>query len=46
MVAFIKAVDERFGGVRGYLTKELGFSSEDVDAITANLKAAPKATMD
>lgn len=40
MVAFIKAVDEKFGGVRGYLTKELGFSAGDVDVIVSNLKPA------
>lgn len=43
MVAFIKTVDEGFGGAVGYLTKELGFSAEDVATITAHLKATPEA---
>ena len=42
MVGFIKAVDENFGGAKGYLTKELGFSEGDVDVIVANLKAEPE----
>ncbi|MBE3045022.1 tyrosine-protein phosphatase [Candidatus Bathyarchaeota archaeon] len=43
MQGLIKAVDEGFGGARGYLVKELGFSAEDVDSITAHLKVTPEA---
>lgn len=39
MMAFIAALDERFGGARAYLTGELGFSRQDVDTITDHLKA-------
>lgn len=39
MAAFIATLNEKFGGARGYLTGELGFSQEDVDTITDHLKA-------
>ena len=41
MAAVIAAIDEKFGGVKGYLMKELGFSAEDVAIIAANLKTTP-----
>lgn len=44
MVAFIKAVDEAFGGARGYLMQELGFSAVDVATIVVNLKAVDTVT--
>ena len=46
MVAFITTLDEKFGGARGYLTGELGFSQEDVDTITDHLKAKPGPSID
>lgn len=42
MVAFIAALDEKFGGARGYLTDELGFPQKDVDTITGHLKRKPE----
>ncbi|SPO02030.1 related to protein-tyrosine phosphatase [Cephalotrichum gorgonifer] len=39
MTAFLEALEQRFGGVRGYLAKDLGFTEEDVATIAANLKA-------
>lgn len=35
---FIDALEETYGGVEGYLTKELGFSGEELDQTRANLR--------
>ncbi|KAL2255725.1 hypothetical protein VTK26DRAFT_2809 [Humicola hyalothermophila] len=35
--AFVKAVDDEYGGFEGYVTGTLGFSAEDVARIKANL---------
>ena len=41
MIAFVEAVEENYGGVRGYLTKTLGLSQEDVATIILHLKSTP-----
>ena len=35
--AFVKALDEQYGGFEGYVTGTLGFSGEDLAKIKANL---------
>jgi protein tyrosine/serine phosphatase len=37
MMAFLKAVEEKFGGVEQYLKLELGFSEGDIEKIKSNL---------
>ena len=36
---FVKVLGEKYGGVEGYLTQELGFSEEDLGTIKKNLRA-------
>lgn len=38
--AFLGALDREYGGFRGYVTKELGFSERDLEVIVKNLGAS------
>lgn len=38
MKTVMEMVDEKYGGMGGYVKHELGFSSEEIEKIKANLK--------
>ncbi|KAF2117525.1 protein-tyrosine phosphatase-like protein [Lophiotrema nucula] len=38
MLATLEMVDEKYGGMEGYVKRELGFSDEDVEKIKKNLR--------
>ena len=38
MKTVMEMVDEKYGGMRGYVKHELGFSNEEIEKIKANLK--------
>lgn len=39
--AFLSALDRKYGGFHGYVTKKLGFSEDDLGVIVKNLGASP-----
>lgn len=40
MEEFLKEVDDKFGGMDGYVVRELGFSDEEVEVVRKNLRVS------